>query len=98
MVFEPFGNFNCRQAGIIIDADHVDYIFTSVSGNVNICNRTLRISDVVIEGTPEPDTVATYLGVYVGVTTSLKSNEDQTGRKIPPEILFEILDKMSSEQ
>jgi hypothetical protein len=77
---------------------NIDYWFTSVSGNVNICNTTLRISDLVIEGTPEPDTVATYVGVSVGAATYLKSNEDQTGRKIPPEILFEILDKMSSEQ
>jgi len=63
---------------------------------VNICNTTLRISDLVIEGTPEPNIEATYVGVLV--PASLKSNEDQTGRKIPPEILFEILDKMSSEQ
>ena len=76
---------------------NIDYWFTSVSGNVNICNTTLRIYDLVIEGTPEPDTVATYVGVFVGVATSLESNEDQTGRKIPPEILFELLDKMSSE-
>jgi len=75
-----------------------DDSFAAVSGNVNICNTTLRISNLVIEGTPKPDTVATYVGVYVGVVASLKSNEDQTGRKIPPEILFEILDKISSEQ
>jgi hypothetical protein len=77
---------------------NVDDWFTSVSGNVNICNTTLRISNLVIEGTPEPDIVATYCGVCADMATSLKSNENQTGRKIPPEILFEILDKMSSEQ
>jgi hypothetical protein len=77
---------------------NIDDWFTSVSGNVNICNTTLRISNLVIEGTPEPGTEATYVGVYVVAVASLKSNENQTGRKIPPEILFEILDKMSSEQ
>jgi hypothetical protein len=71
---------------------NIDYWFTWISGNVNICNTTLRISNIVIEGTPEADVVATY----IGVATSLISNEDQIDRKIPPEILFEILDKMSS--
>jgi hypothetical protein len=77
---------------------NIDDWFTSVSGNLNICNTTLRISGLVIEGTPQPEIVATYVGVFVGVATSLKTNEDQTDRKILPEILFDILDKMSREQ
>jgi len=77
---------------------NIDYWFTSVSGNMNICNTTLKISALVIEGTPEPGTEATYVGVFLGAATSLKSNDNQADRKIPPEILFDILDKMSSEQ
>ena len=72
---------------------NIDYWFTSISGNVNISNKTLTISNLVIEGTPEADIVATCVGSGIyGV-----SKEIQIDRKIPIEILFEILDKMSSE-
>jgi hypothetical protein len=73
---------------------NIDYTFTSVSGNVHYCNPTLTISSLIIEGAPQPDIVATY----VGVATLFVSNEDQTGREIPPEILFDVMDKMYSEQ
>jgi len=73
---------------------NIDYMFTSVSGKVNICNTTLRVTNLVIEGTREPDTVATY----VGVAQTSENNGDQTDRKAQQEILFEILNKMSSEQ
>ena len=73
---------------------NIDYRFTSVSGNMNICNTTLRVTNLVIEGTREPDTVATYVGV--AQTSEIK--EDQADRKAQQEILFEILNIMSSEQ
>ncbi len=73
---------------------NIDYWFTSVSGKVNICNTTLRVTNLVIEGTREPDTVATY----VGVAQTSENNGDQTDRKAQQKILFEILNKMSSEQ
>ena len=41
---------------------------SSVGGNANICNKTLTISDLVIEGTPEKDVVATYDGVDIYYT------------------------------
>lgn len=34
----------------------------SVSGEVNICNETLSIYDLVVEGEPQPDYEATYVG------------------------------------
>jgi hypothetical protein len=60
---------------------------------VNISNKTLTISNLVIEGTPEADIVATCVGS--GITAV--SKEIQIDRKIQTEILFEILDKMNSE-
>ena len=72
---------------------NIDYWFTSISGNVNISNKTLTISNLVIEGTPEADIVATCVGSGI----SAVSMEIQIDGKIPTEILFEILDKMSSE-
>ncbi len=69
----------------------VDHWFTSVSGNVNICDRTLRISNYVIEGVTQDNIVATYQGIYA----SLKNGEIQTD--INPEILQQILDKMNNE-
>jgi hypothetical protein len=72
---------------------NIDYWFTSISGNVNISNKTLTISNLVIEGTPEADTVATCVGSGIAAI----SMEIQIDRKIQTEILFEILDKMSSE-
>ncbi len=72
---------------------NIDYWFTSISGNVNISNKILTISNLVIEGTPEADIVATCVGSGIAAV----SMEIQIDRKIPTEILFEILDKMSSE-
>ena len=42
--------------------------FGSVSGNVNICNVTLTVSNLVFDGFPQQDIVATYVGT---ITSSL---------------------------
>jgi len=96
-----FGGFvsDCNNGDIDnggLDTDlngTIDYWFTSISGNVNISNKTLTISNLVIEGTPEADIVATCVGSGIAAV----SMEIQIDRKIQTEILFEILDKMSSE-
>ncbi len=72
----------------------IDYWFTSASGNWNICASTLTISNLIIEGTPESNIVATYFGVV----NLFVSNEDKIDREIPLNILFDVLDKMYSEQ
>ena len=58
---------------------------------MNICDRTLRISNFVIEGETQDNVVATYQGI----AASLENGEIQTD--INPEILQQILDKMNSE-
>ena len=66
----------------------VDYWFVSVSGSANICNDTLQITNIVLDGAPDPDIVATYVGLASGV---------YTGSEILSEILFKVMDKIKSE-
>jgi hypothetical protein len=73
-----------------LDYDHdgeIDYWFNSVSGNVNICDMSFRITNLVLDGDSEDDVVATYIGPASVYNAS----------EILPEILFEVMDKIREE-
>ena len=72
---------------------NIDYWFTSISGNVNICNTTLRISNIVIEGTPEADIAATY----VGSGTLSVSEAIQIDRGLTTKLMHELVKRLSIE-
>jgi hypothetical protein len=57
------------------------------SGNAKICGSTLTGTNLVIDGVPENDVVATYSG-----TASV-----HIASEVPPEFLFETMDKLNSE-
>jgi len=72
---------------------NIDYWFSSVSGNLNICDRTLRISNFVIEGTPEADVVATY----IGSGTMSVSEAIQIDRGLTTKLMHELVKRLSIE-
>jgi hypothetical protein len=69
--------------------------FASVSGNVNICNETLTVSNLVLDGIPQQDVVATYFGKFP-LPFSL-SGAPQMDRKPPIKFLQKVMERMSVE-
>jgi hypothetical protein len=67
--------------------------FASVSGNVNICNRTLTVSNLVLDGIPQQDIVATF---FVEFPLSL-SGALQIDREPPIKFLQKVMERMSVE-
>ena len=56
------------------------------SGNAKICDRTLTVTNLVVDGVLEDDVVATYVGT---IAASVHDTSE-----IPPEILYDTLDKL----
>jgi hypothetical protein len=67
--------------------------FASVSGNVNICNETLTVSNLVLDGIPQQDIVATY---FANFPLSL-SGALPIDREPPIEFLQKVMERMSVE-
>jgi hypothetical protein len=83
-------NGTLSEGGLDTDLDGViDDVFDSVSGNLNICGSTLSITNVVLDGDPNPDIVATYVGVAQVVAAAVYSESENL-----PEVLYETLDKV----
>ena len=66
--------------------DLQDSEFFDASGNAKICGSTLTVTNLVIDGVSENNIVATYVGTY---TASV-----HIASEVPPEILFETMDKL----
>lgn len=87
-------NGTLNEGGLDTNLDGViDDVFDSVSGNMNICGSTLSITNLVLDGDPIPDIEATYVGIYQVAAGAVYSKSE-----IPPEILYETLDKVRGDQ
>jgi hypothetical protein len=63
-----------------------DSEFFDASGNAKICGSTLTVTNLVIDGVSENNIVATYVGTYTAFV--------HIASEVPPEILFETMDKL----
>jgi len=66
---------------------------TSVEAKLNICKETLKVSDIVLEGDPLDDIVATY----VESGTLSVSKAIQIDRGFPTKLLHELMKRLSIE-
>lgn len=71
-----------------------DEWLSSVAGNVNICDKTLTISNLVIEGSPEGNVVASYLGVDLYAA----DNDFRIESEILMRTLLDGIKRMDAEQ
>ena len=96
---------NCYYGNITVgsidyDLDGIpDYWFDSVSGGVKVCDETLRVYNIVIEGEAEEDVVATF----DSMATLSASNHLSTDAPISAEnvektkILIKLLEQLMEE-
>jgi len=70
-----------------------DEWLTSVEGKLNICQETLRVYDLVLEGEPIDDIVATYVGSGI-LSVSMAIQID---RGFPTKLVHELMKRVSIE-
>lgn len=69
---------------------NIDEVFDTASGNVKLCDRELKVTNLLLDGVPYEDIVAEYVGVVRSMIKSEKSDSAQA-------IISEILDSLRDE-
>lgn len=74
-----------------------NYDFTSISGDVSLCNNTLTIENIIVEGQPYPNITGTFHGETWAASTTNENQgnggEKLKGMKTRENLVFKMLNK-----
>jgi hypothetical protein len=68
----------------------VDFWFDTASGNVNICDKKLKVTNLILDGDRYDDIVATYVGIAASVAQESQHDSEHA-------IISETLDRLREE-
>ena len=82
---------NIAVGGLDYNLDgEIDFWFDTASGNVNICDKKLKVTNLILDGDRYDDIVATYVGVLRSAIQADQSDSAQA-------IISETLDRLREE-
>ena len=87
---------DCNDGNIIVGGldfnldGIVDFWFDTASGNVNICDKKLKVTNLILDGDPWDDIVATYVGIAASIAQESQHDSEHA-------IISETLDRLREE-
>ena len=82
---------NIAVGGLDYNLDgEIDFWFDTASGNLNICDKKLKVTNLILDGDRYDDIVATYVGIAASVAQESQHDSEHA-------IISETLDRLREE-